>query len=781
MQSTISQDLIKSITDRLTTDNPQITQQDIKRTIYRELLQQGYTFTDISRSLVPTVTNTSTTLHTYPTTSPLYGCTTDDDGYVIDPITLVDTIPEDLLISYISSTGHKVCFNIVTLYEYIRRTGKSLHPITREPIPDEIVTAAMLYSKNNQIKFTIQDKDILVDVFITVGELIIEAIRTISGSLLDNVIQYDVYVNSVSLYTTNLLEPLVRLEPGEITINEFADELIKSDALVSMFAFAKTLRSREVFDSIYTYLGHYLKAVPVLRVPGGVNYTVQPNDRVIDVVLVFYRYLGGYRRIGDIDIVTSNGKSLMLLPLDELVIDELPAQDIYHVNYKDENRKNKVLDEIRDYACNHNNRELLNAIYEDRELDNVTLGDAINSDTWYTITDEDSIRYTVQELKDFVLEHVLLDQMSNKIGELHNNIMTQHNLVDVCLSLLTLGVSTNLKVFENSRILTDTCGGNVWILLKHIDPSIVADEIRTAYLAVCAYGSLVDDRKMRIVQKLIDYDVRVRMPYFDPDLRWFIGSADDVSLFVKFTESNYPYEPFLNDVEIDAVVWSALELGGNKIANYVIDHNPYPYVDTIIKFRKGDQVIRLFDNLTHEQFNKALVRNRSNITKRRVLVALLQNDKLDKSTVNSIAIGIDLPLDNDIRQLYLLHKLFDDHKGLYNWFHTLSDISMSNLLFFCSHIELFGVQQDNLLAELRELCDGRRVRVNLFNFVGNSDNAQTEYAIKLIVNVMTSNYVKSGILKYQLRYVTNAQLLSLKVMIDPLLIDNYDNVMAQLS
>ena len=408
MQSITLRDKINAITSGLIQQNPAITQQEINRIIYRSLLQQGHSFTDISKKMSGVTATMSTMISTsIPTSSPLYGCPTNDDGEVIDPITLTNTIPEDLLISYISdTTGKKVCFNMVTLYEYIRRSGKRVHPTTREQIPDAIVEAVMSNHKMNQIRFTIRDKDILVDVFISIGELIVEVIRTLSGSLLDNLIEYDVYVGNKSIYLVSLSSPLSDVESGDIRVAKFESDLVKSDALVNMFAFAKTFRGNDTFDTIYSYLGSYLKSVPVLRVPGGIDYNISPNSTVIDVMLTFYDYLGGYDKVRDINLVTGNGESLSGLGLGKLVVNVIPGEEIYHVPYTDNDQRFSVLMMIRIYCCNNNNRPLLNATYEDRSLDNITLDNAINTNMWNRVVRPTAIRYTVDELTQFLIGQI---------------------------------------------------------------------------------------------------------------------------------------------------------------------------------------------------------------------------------------------------------------------------------------------------------------------------------------------------------------------------------------
>ena len=83
-------DAVKDICDRIVATNPDMSTQEIKRIIYRELLQQDIKFNDISNAMPdvrPTVV-VPLSKHTYSESSPLYGCDTNDDGYVINPITL---------------------------------------------------------------------------------------------------------------------------------------------------------------------------------------------------------------------------------------------------------------------------------------------------------------------------------------------------------------------------------------------------------------------------------------------------------------------------------------------------------------------------------------------------------------------------------------------------------------------------------------------------------------------------------------------------------------------
>ena len=115
MQSTSLRDRVESITR----DNLSLTQQEINRIIYRTLLQEGYTFTDISRVINNIPITTTSTISLVSAPGALSGCPTNDDGDVIGSITLDDTIPEDLL-----KEGRK----------YAQKKNTSLNALIREAL-----------------------------------------------------------------------------------------------------------------------------------------------------------------------------------------------------------------------------------------------------------------------------------------------------------------------------------------------------------------------------------------------------------------------------------------------------------------------------------------------------------------------------------------------------------------------------------------------------------------------------------------------------------------------
>lgn len=80
----------------------------------------------------------------YPEGDPRLGCSVDNYGVAIDPISLME-IPEDKLISFFEQ-GKKWCFDIDSLAEYVRRS-KPENPITRRQLPTSVVEELENYER----------------------------------------------------------------------------------------------------------------------------------------------------------------------------------------------------------------------------------------------------------------------------------------------------------------------------------------------------------------------------------------------------------------------------------------------------------------------------------------------------------------------------------------------------------------------------------------------------------------------------------------------------------
>jgi hypothetical protein len=164
------------------------------------------------------------------------GCQENDDGNVVDPITL-DEIPEELLISFVENKK-KYCFNIRTLAEYARRS-KAQNPLTRNALLPEIMRRLEEYEEKERfVVSTIHvsgenSTDFITDLEVrhpkgdAFGELIIDVYRVLSDSINNSVSSIDILKDYIVSGKGFALETIIN-EPTELTVVHRSEKHVKS-------------------------------------------------------------------------------------------------------------------------------------------------------------------------------------------------------------------------------------------------------------------------------------------------------------------------------------------------------------------------------------------------------------------------------------------------------------------------------------------------------------------------------------------------------------------------
>lgn len=141
-------------------------------------------------------------------------CDRDENGDVIDPISL-EPVHMDRLMTIIQN-GKTFCFDIASLANYVRVSGKYINPSTRQRLPDQVIEALDQYNKEQSIRMTVTSlfsrTGVAVDLYpdSLVGDAVIDALR-VYGKLPD-VVKTPIRVvteESISLSTIDPNTPVV--------------------------------------------------------------------------------------------------------------------------------------------------------------------------------------------------------------------------------------------------------------------------------------------------------------------------------------------------------------------------------------------------------------------------------------------------------------------------------------------------------------------------------------------------------------------------------------------
>lgn len=516
-----------------------------------------------------------------------YGCQRDDQGEVLDPF-LLQPIPKEFLISYTNEQGQKFCFDKRSLYRQIT-LGSKLNPFTREAYPRPFLESVTSYGASLRTVVRFGSQQVVFEPFAPLGELIVQLLRTLPGSLLENLALINPFYNGKSLYTYDLqatdntlfaqgsvgeslatvrrsaLEPGLQESPVEVAkqfdsrssrtlstmektlpeptiqVYPFLDLLEKSELLLPFFAFVKSNRPDPIYETLYSALGSMLNISPILRLEEGFDFTINPSLTVIEVVKEFYTALGGWSRIQDTDLVFAQGISLARLKLRESISAQIPSEEVYHVPYRSEEEKSAVLNRYRDYAFHANDRPLLNALFSS------------------TGADFASPNYTFQE----VVAHLADEFASAKKLDLRVRQLLVKNALsedewsqffyEVLRTIFTLGKAERLArfldIFPRSQVeetlLTTT--------LKKFDLSSLSEGIR----------ALVSKQLIKNTEKVNLFFTGQQVHFTDLQ----IAQLDDVSIFLAALNKTPGQE---KERLVSYCVRFASKYHGAKILNYCL-------------------------------------------------------------------------------------------------------------------------------------------------------------------------------------------------------------------
>lgn len=97
------------------------------------------------------------------------GCERDDEGFVIDPISL-DQVPENRVITF-EQFGVTFCFDIESLSTAVAQSGRFLNPLNRQQLPQSVINAVQEYRLNRDIQIIVHYVHENRSIAITVSKL----------------------------------------------------------------------------------------------------------------------------------------------------------------------------------------------------------------------------------------------------------------------------------------------------------------------------------------------------------------------------------------------------------------------------------------------------------------------------------------------------------------------------------------------------------------------------------------------------------------------------------
>jgi len=558
-----------------------------KQLLFRLLKEEGYTrkevflaFKELERrnlSQIEFTSNESTISIEFE------GCQRDSDGVVVDPF-LLQPIPLEHLVSYSTTSGDKFCFDRRTLYRNFILEDKHLNPFNREVLPDAFVESVLEYGRSLRRYMHFAGVQIVVEPFATLGEVIISLLRSLPGSILDNVIRYNPFFVR-SLYSLPLDEESPLPDDSTIEAYPFNGTLERSSLLLNLFNFVRANRSNELYDSLYSYLGGELELSPVLQISPDREFTVAATLTLITVVKEFYAVLGGLHILQEVNLVFSNGESLSSLRLDQTISSQVPSETIYHVPYLAEEEKRIVIAKYKEFAFYSNDRDLMDAIYLRSDAENFRL--QVGNDIALVTKGN----YTLEELQEYLIEVVRLGAILDrrllpKLKTLREDVfkILAHELVQSSFSSGTFEIAKAIIVNSRPRLLKS--------ILKRFD-----------------LGQLESDLREKIVATISPELVSRVERFFSGETMVFnsrqIAHLDDVSIFLLSLRAS--------DVRSESFVTSCIEVsikeGGNKIASYASETlSPELSFLGLLNFGSNEQFQRLLERMSTIEINSLTIR-----------------------------------------------------------------------------------------------------------------------------------------------------------------------------
>lgn len=524
-------------------------QQQRERLIFKVLQQKGYSNGQILVALRE-AKGTPVKIHKteLKQTSILFeGCQQDNEGNVVDPYSL-EPIPDNYLVSYISN-NQKFCFDKRSLYRQYTLTGNIINPFTRIEFPQELTKEVISFGKQLRKVAVFGDREVLLEPFSPLGEIILLLLKEIEGSLLDNIALINPHYKNRSLYDFDLSQADYSIFMDKrivINLYPFQNLTEKSELLIRLFNFAKMNRSDGIYESVYTYLGSLLDISPIIKLNEGYDFVVNPQLKVIDIVKQFYEALSSLRAIQTTDIVTEQGISLSSLDLNKNVASQIPGEQLYHVAYADLDERNIVIRRYARYAFNTNDKMLQEAIFSGTKAKGFVF-------TYPGKLDPSVVsgNYIFNELTNYLLNFVLQINTNHAYDERIQNrleILTTRNAFILANELLVAAIGTN----DIKNVIRTQYMLNKFLETKEVEQAIKKFDLHSMMPSI--RNHIIHIIAPMFKGNFFETGI-VSERYSDTT----VAMLDDVSLFLQ------------TKTDIKSVIIKSVVHGGNKILKYARD------------------------------------------------------------------------------------------------------------------------------------------------------------------------------------------------------------------
>ena len=354
-----------------------------------------------------------------------YGCQTDDYGVVIDPFTQ-EEIPNDCEVVSYYLGNKKYCFNLTTLFRYWKLSKNCLNPITRTPLPTEIMDRLSEYEKEQVRVLNINDVNVYINTHTRVFEVILKVLK-MKDYVVNALLKYDVEVDGVSLYEEDLEQFYSNIYNnkkmyGTIQSLEPLEFSKKSQTyLLKVFTYAKDRIGDEgLFDTIYSVVGTALNIEMTVNTQQiGINLNISTNDRIIDMLQKIYSAFGS-NSIEKYIITTAEGEPIWARGLEELAStrDQLILEEVYFLERLEhdiggadlENFKDTLM--FYDYENYNQNQNMFSVFWSDRVTPIVAVETMNDIDLVKVIENK---LYTVEELTQAILRYIEIERGDNTL------------------------------------------------------------------------------------------------------------------------------------------------------------------------------------------------------------------------------------------------------------------------------------------------------------------------------------------------------------------------------
>lgn len=567
--------------DHIFRSNEHLSIQERDRLAFRLLKEKGYSPGEIlhairSRTMVLPKTHEVKP----PQFDSIYeGCQRNEDGLVIDPY-LLEPIPKEHLISY-TRNQQKFCFDRRTLYKEFILQEKYINPFNREQLPKGLVAEVLNYGHALRKFLHFNGINVIIESFHSFGDVIVTLLRSLPGSILDNLAMYNPTFQEESLYNMNLAEEHTLPNNSVIHSYPFLNLIEKSTLLLQFFQFIKTKRSSGLHNSLYTYLGSLLQLSPIVKTDEGHEFTINPTLTVIEVVKEFYRALGGLQHIQNINLIFANGESLAFLNLTGTIVSQIPNELIYHVPYNED--RNEIISHYKSYAFYYNDRSLLNAIFHGTNAEGFQ----------FRLEGNDSAvtrgNYTFDELEGYLVALVAQKEMQyhfdKRLAVKIRNLQVSY-FRRLCYAVLQQAIlSGETQNFFEAQIII-TSEGLSHELLKRFDLGVMTAAVRSRIVEIIAPGTTKQVNRFFQDRTLDFTDHKVAL-------------LDSVEIFLAYIRN----ERKKDDIVTYCIITS-VERQGQKIITYAAqNYDPILSFPGVLRIGTDRQFQTLLQRLSGSELN----------------------------------------------------------------------------------------------------------------------------------------------------------------------------------